>query len=605
MKSRSKLKIRQIICIIILVGVLPMIAITLGVITVSINKDISFGKWESYGIAYQRPLETLLDAVPRYREACRVNDAKVMRSTGTEVQNAFVLLNEAQQHYGDKLQFTPEGLAARKREAASSDSLAAEWGRLQGKGAAITDADADNLLAHLRTAITHSGDTSNLILDPDLDSYYLMDITLCALPQTQDRTAVITRDISRWMAEGTVDTHRSEIAAMAALYKESDLARIDGDVGTVLNEDANFYGISPSLQKNEPEAYAQYKAANEAFLALLNQLADGKPVEAGEFAKSGWNAHAAAQAFWKTSADELGILVDTRIDAYARKRTVSLVSIALAVLLSSAVAYLFIRRLQKTLASLAETLRGNATQLVQISNEVTATSKTLADSANQQATSIEETSSSLEELAGMSKCTAQSASNVTTLVSDTRRAAENGEQEMAGLTNAMTELRKSSEDIARIVKTIDEIAFQTNILALNAAVEAARAGDSGAGFAVVADEVRLLARRSADAAKETSNEIESAIDKTERCAKISSKVCDILRDIAGRVRGIDDSAANMATSSREQDQGIQQINSAITVLDGSTQKNAASAEEGASTAAELDSQAKHLENAVISLAELV
>jgi methyl-accepting chemotaxis protein len=169
----------------------------------------------------------------------------------------------------------------------------------------------------------------------------------------------------------------------------------------------------------------------------------------------------------------------------------------------------------------------------------------------------------------------------------------------------MDAIKASSYDIAKIIKTIDEIAFQTNILALNAAVEAARAGEAGAGFAVVADEVRNLAQRSAQSAKETATKIEEAITKSEYGVKISEKVAQSLHAIAEKTRKVDSIVAEIATASNEQNQGVHQVNLAIGQMDKVTQSNASSAEETASAAEELNAQALSLKDAVVELSKLV
>jgi uncharacterized phage infection (PIP) family protein YhgE len=170
---------------------------------------------------------------------------------------------------------------------------------------------------------------------------------------------------------------------------------------------------------------------------------------------------------------------------------------------------------------------------------------------------------------------------------------------------AMEAIKASSNDIAKIIKTIDEIAFQTNILALNAAVEAARAGEAGMGFAVVADEVRNLAQRRAQAAKDTAVKIEGAISKTAQGVEISAKVAQGLQEIVTKARHVDELAAEVAAASREQSQGIDQVNSAVSQMDKVTQSNAANAEESASAAEELNTQAATLKDVVQDLLQLV
>ena len=205
----------------------------------------------------------------------------------------------------------------------------------------------------------------------------------------------------------------------------------------------------------------------------------------------------------------------------------------------------------------------------------------------------------------MTKRSAENSQKANDLAREARGAAEKGAEDMRQMSGAMEAIKASSDDIAKIIKTIDEIAFQTNILALNAAVEAARAGEAGMGFAVVADEVRSLAQRSAQAAKETSAKIEGAIGKANQGVQISGKVGVALEEIVARVRQVDELAAEVASASREQSQGISQVNLAVGQMDKVTQSNAASAEESASAAEELNAQAATMKAVVGELLKIV
>jgi methyl-accepting chemotaxis protein len=208
-------------------------------------------------------------------------------------------------------------------------------------------------------------------------------------------------------------------------------------------------------------------------------------------------------------------------------------------------------------------------------------------------------------MASMTKRNAETAAKVKDLGSQARQAGDAGVNDMAEMTKAMSAIKASSDDIAKIIKTIDEIAFQTNILALNAAVEAARAGEAGMGFAVVADEVRSLAQRCAQAAKETAGKIEDAVQKSAHGAAISAKVAKSLEEIVAKARQVDEMAGEVAAASQEQSQGIAQVNTAVTQMDKVTQSNAASAEESASAAEEMTAQAEALREAVAELQRLV
>jgi methyl-accepting chemotaxis protein len=260
--------------------------------------------------------------------------------------------------------------------------------------------------------------------------------------------------------------------------------------------------------------------------------------------------------------------------------------------------------LNRVLSRLAASLGDGSGQVVSAANQVSTASQSLAEGASEQAASLEETSSSIEEMSSMTNRNAENARKAKDLANQTRKSADAGYADMQAMISAMDCIKASGADTAKIIRTIDEIAFQTNILALNAAVEAARAGEAGMGFAVVADEVRNLAQRSARAAKETAAKIEGSITNTEQGVVISSKVAQALQDIVVKVRQVDELIGEVAAASLEQSQGIQQINTAVGQMDKVTQSNAASAEESASAAEELNAQALTLNEAVSQLMAL-
>lgn len=286
-------------------------------------------------------------------------------------------------------------------------------------------------------------------------------------------------------------------------------------------------------------------------------------------------------------------------------RLTMVVGLFIAMGLSAFLATLITRSITVPIRSLIERLTGGAEQTSAAAGQVSSASQSLAEGASEQAASLEETSSSIEEMASMTAHNAESAVNAKILAAEARQAADSGTAEMEKMNLAMEAIKKSSDDISKIIKTIDEIAFQTNILALNAAVEAARAGDAGMGFAVVADEVRSLAHRSAVSAKETANKIQDAIAKSDQGVEICTSVGVKLREVVDKAYKVDELVAEIASASHEQSTGINQVNTAVSQMDKVTQSNAANAEETAAAAEELNAQSSELRAAVQELQAMV
>jgi len=244
-------------------------------------------------------------------------------------------------------------------------------------------------------------------------------------------------------------------------------------------------------------------------------------------------------------------------------------------------------------------------QVVSASSEISDSATSLAEGASNQASSVEEVSATIKESTAINTQNSENSNEADILAKTTKESAQDGLERGNELLGAMKEINSSSEKISKIIKTIDEIASQTKLLALNAAVEAARAGEHGLGFAVVADEVKSLAGRSADAATETANIIEESIKQVNNGSDIAEKASEAFGDILERINKTSNLIGEISISAKEQSQGMNQIASAMGQIDQVTQQNAATSEEAAAAAEELNAQAVSMKDTVDIVGRMV
>ncbi|MDB6007223.1 MAG: multi-sensor signal transduction histidine kinase [Prosthecobacter sp.] len=335
----ASLKVSQKLMLISIFFVMPDSLMLYFFIT-GINANIEFAELEKKGNAYQRPLEDLLELIPQHRMLAQTAGAEdQLAQKQAQIDEAFDALEAVDARLSIDLHFTDEGLAKRHREHFRARSVRMEWEELRaGLGQLPPQAIAAqhlHLVADVRMMITHAGDQSNLILDPDLDSYYLMDVTLLGLPQTQDRLAeVLAFGTAILNRQAIITPERQQLAIYATMLKEADMDRIIGSLQTALNEDANFYGSSATLQGRVPSALKEYSDANDQFISLTNHLAsvEGVGVTAADYVAAGNKARATSFQLWRIASEELDKFLQTRIEYYEHRRTSSLMVAALALL---------------------------------------------------------------------------------------------------------------------------------------------------------------------------------------------------------------------------------------------------------------------------------
>jgi len=498
------------------------------------------------------------------------------------------------------------GIAVLKQNAEAAEAKALEYERLVKETVARTEAMAKSKAASLEAA------------DKYMKSCYSF-LDLC------------NKDLEALIAKGAADE-----GAKAALGRSLRLVTLANDVIDLGNwirigtwhaiatrdpklfrdTEKKFEDVNKKLDDiktacNTPELLKlveECRGAGKAYLACMEDFLTNW--EAREDLNKRRTATAqgvldAAETTSEAALEETANASKTAASTLSTASTTVVVGLSVALVIGVLLALFITRSITKPINRIIESLTAGAEQTASAAEQVSAASQSLAQGASEQAAAIEETSSSLEEMSSMTKQNAGNAQQANNLMTEAGQLVARGQESMGRLTAAIEEIKKSSDETAKIVKTIDEIAFQTNLLALNAAVEAARAGDAGKGFAVVAEEVRNLAQRAGEAARNTAALIEGSVKNAENGVGVAGETAKALEEITASAQKVSALISEIAAASSEQAQGIDQVTTAVTQMDQVTQQNAANAEESASASEELSAQAEQLQGMVRELVALV
>ena len=630
-----------------------------------IQDRIDFAVLEKQGNTFQKPLEKILKALLIHKNAAitvlagdAASNAIVAKEQGV-LDSALRTLEGMDKELGSVLQFTQDGLSKRKRDDAKADNLSRKWDQLRKSWQTLSEdickAEHDNLIKIVRTMITHLGDTSNLILDPDLDSFYMVDVSLVALPQAQERISTLLSLYSSAVKSGSKkEEDKTALTAQLTLFSQSDIDRIFASIETALNEDNNFYGKSETLHKNLPSPTEKLKKSTDNFVKLLTNIkpeqftkADPKILEAGN------DCLEDSFTLWDICSIELEELLNKRIAKFKYDRFYSLLLSALALSLSFLLVWYIgkgitgpIRtssaRLDKLasgdLASVVEIqgqgelgamsqslskavsgmnnaivlISSNAQKLIHSSSnqrqvsrgmvanatETSAQANAIASAAEEVSVNIQSVAGAAEEMGATIREIAKQAQQAAQVANEAVTIAETGNK-------AVLRLGENSTIIGNVIKVITSIAEQTNLLALNASIEAARAGEFGKGFAVVASEVKELAKETSKATEDIRTKIEGiqsdtreAVSSNEKTRNIINKIHEIQNTIAGAVEEQAATTREITRNVADAAMGSTEIAKNITGLAEAAQSTSKGATELEKAAMGLDSMASELEQLV-------
>jgi len=591
---------------------------------------IEFSEKEILGVEYAKTIYPLLHAAQQFRRDSTAAASGAAPASMGEVQgklqSAQAKVADAEKKLGSTLQTSKEfaavGTAMAKTQSGSKDVVEV-----------FKDHTAHvNAIISLLSAVT---DRSNLSLDPDLDSYYVMDAALFRLPDITEYSSKLRGLGNAILKSGTITpAQQSQLSEWMPIIDFQFVNMRDGLGKAIAANPTVAKAVDASQTLTDTEAFNVFARKN------LISAQDFSPESQASYLAAANKAVSGQHALALQLLDELQGLIETRVGTVKRELLVS--SLILLVCLSLATYFFYsfyrisgagmneiLRHLRemsegdlrnrpakpwakdepalvmldlnvtyKALHELIRKVRHSARALHGAAGEVSAASMDLSARTESAAASLQQQAASMEEIGATVGDTAQRAQSAAKFAVDNSQVAEKAGKVFAEVVTTMHEIHTSSSKIGDIIGVIDGIAFQTNILALNAAVEAARAGEAGRGFAVVATEVRTLAQRSAEAAREIKSLISASVERVEGGTRVVEAAGATMNEVVTNARQINTFLSEISNSALEQAAGVKEVGLAIQDLDSNTQQNAALVEETSAAAAALSSQADILQHEI-------
>ncbi len=629
----NAMKIWQKLTFVGLVLSMPIFLLTYLLIT-EMNMALSFSHKEIQGVEYLQPVRMLLQHTAEHRG---ISNAYLNGDTSfrenilikqKQITNDIKLIDTIDARYGTVLNSTGQW-----------QSIKAEWQKFHADALNLSAKESflqhTALIKRLINLTLDVGVNSNLILDPEPDSYFLMDCIVSRLPMVVEDIGQLRGISAGIVARRQITEH--ERAQLSKLIARSQIMQegIQNSLDQAFKHNAALKSALGNQQESFITPARDFLAFVEQHIVNSEQQIDAS-FTASEVFDAGTRVIVAGFSLYDATSSMLLELLQQRIVELNYKNNEIIIGILFCVLLASGLAYTIVRAIIKALqraktvskaiaagqlnsvitvtgsdevSQLLMSLAATQEELIKVlrkikqaaeivengSCEIAQGKEDLAQRTSEEAAALEETAASMEELISTVKRSADNAEQANQLAAAARSQAEQGGQVVDQAVAAMNAIHTSSSKIVNIIGVIDEIAFQTNLLALNAAVEAARAGEQGRGFAVVAAEVRKLAQRSADAAKEIKSLITDSVAKVKDGSKLVEHSGQTLQGIVAAVKKVSNIVAEIALASQEQASGIGQVNTAVLQMEQVTQQNAALVEQASAACQSLRSQALELQ----------